>query len=251
VAIDAAQQVPSFALKNDLSGVNVGPLLQEVAQTDTLEGRASVSVNVTTRGNTVGALKQAVSGSAAVKITDGAIKGIDVAGTIRQGQSMLSSLKGEQVRKTDTRQRTDFSELTATFDIRNGVARNEDLSIKSPLLRINGGGTIDIGRDTLDYTVRTSLVATTKGQGGRDAANLRGVTVPVKVSGPFASPSYQLDFGAMVTDTARQKIEETVTKKLEERLGMGAAKEGTKETQKERASGGRVLDEALKGIFGR
>jgi AsmA protein len=250
VAINAAPKTPSFALKQNLSGISVGPLLHDLANTDTLEGKGNVSLNVTTEGNTVTALKKAVNGTAAVKMTDGAVKGIDIAGSIRQAQSMLSAARGQQVQKTDARQRTDFSELTATFAIRNGVARNSDLSIKSPLLRVGGAGDVNIGEDTIDYTVKASLVASTEGQGGRARADLRGVTVPVKVTGPMASPSYQLDFASMVTDTAKQKIEETITKKLEERLG-GVPKAGQNESQQGGAKGGGGLGDALKGIFGR
>jgi AsmA protein len=198
----------------------------------------------------VSALKKALNGSAAVKLTDGAVKGIDVAGAIRKAQSVIGNLKGQAVQQqTDTRQRTDFSELTATFEIRNGIARNNDLSIKSPLLRVGGAGEVNIGEDTLDYTVKASLVASTAGQGGKERADLRGITVPVRVSGPVASPAYHLDFNAMVTDTARQKIEDTIKKKLEERLGGTAGTDASK--PKDGQSGRRGLEESLRGLFGK
>jgi AsmA protein len=250
VSINAAPATPTFAVKQSLTGVSVGPLLHDLSNTDALEGKGNVTVNVTTQGNTMTALKKALTGSAAVKLTDGAVKGIDIAGAIRKAQSVIGNLKGQAVQQqTDTRQRTDFSELTATFDIRNGIARNNDLSIKSPLLRVSGAGEVNIGEDTLDYTVKASLVASTAGQGGKERADLRGITVPVRVSGPIASPSYHLDFNAMVTDTARQKIEDTITKKLEERLGGTTGSDAGK--PKEGQSGRRGLEESLRGLFGK
>lgn len=248
VTVNAAPAVPAFTVKQTLTGVHVGPLLRDLADTDALEGRGNVSVNVTTQGGTVSALKQALDGTAAVKLVDGAVKGIDVAGAIRKAQAALSSLKGQPVQQaSDARQRTDFTELSATFDIRDGVARNDDLSIKSPLLRIGGAGTVNIAADTLDYTVKAALVATTAGQGGKERSDLRGITVPVHVTGPIASPSYRLDFGAMVTDTARQKIEDAVTRKLEERLG---GRTGTGSEEK-RDTGRRPIEDSLRGLFGR
>ncbi|HWI15516.1 MAG TPA: AsmA-like C-terminal region-containing protein, partial [Burkholderiales bacterium] len=249
VTLNAAPATPTFSVRQTLTGVNVGPLLRDLSNTDTLEGKGNVTLNVTAQGNTVTALKKALNGSAAVKLSDGAIKGIDIAGAIRKGQAMLASAKGQPVQQqTDTKQRTDFSELTATFDIRNGVAHNSDLSIKSPLLRIGGAGSVNIGEDTLDYTVKASLVASTAGQGGKERADLRGITVPVRVSGPFASPAYQLDLAAMVTDTARQKIEEAVTRKLEERLGP---RTGGGDAAKEAPGGRRAIEDTLRGLFGR
>jgi AsmA protein len=252
VTVNAAPAVPSFAVKHSMSGVNVGALLRDLAGNDTLEGRGNVTASVTTQGNTVGALKKALNGNAAVKLTDGAVRGIDIAGSIRNARARLGTLRGEQTQKADKTQKTDFSELTATFDIRNGVARNNDLSLKSPLLRVGGEGEINLGEDTVNYLVKATIVATTQGQGGRDVADLRGVTVPVRVSGPLDAPSYKLDFGGMLADTAKQKVEQTVRGQLERRLGIGGAAPAPKgDAPKEEPKAPASPRDRLRGILGR
>ena len=125
----------------------------------------------------------------------------------------------------------------------NGVARNNDLDMKSPLLRVAGEGEINIGGDSLNYLVKASIVGTSKGQGGREVEELRGVTVPVRVSGPLASPSYKLDFGRAATDSAKQRL----TDELQKRLGGGAAKP---DAGKEAAKPGSARD-LLRGLIGR
>ena len=70
--------------------------------------------------------------------------------------------------------------------------------MKSPLLRVGGAGDIDIGNDRLNYVLKATVVGTTKGQGGEDSAELKGVTVPVKLTGPLDSPQYAIDFAGMV-----------------------------------------------------
>jgi AsmA protein len=248
LAINAAQATPTFAVKQNLSGISIGPLLKDLADQDMLEGRGNVTLDVTAQGNTVTALKKALNGSAAIKLADGALKGIDIAGTIRNAKAKLGALKGEQTQQSDAKQKTDFSELSATFNIKNGIARNNDLSMKSPLLRVGGEGDINIGEDTLSYLVKASIVGTSKGQGGRGVDDLKGITVPVRVSGPLTAPSYMLDFNALATEAVKQKAEEVIRGQLEKRLGGGAAKEGAKEAPK---SGGDALKEGLKGLFGR
>ena len=62
-------------------------------------------------------------------------------------EAILGVLKGEQVQQADAKQKTDFSELTATFNIKNGVARNNDLAVKSPLLRVTDTRTHTIVRE--------------------------------------------------------------------------------------------------------
>jgi AsmA protein len=248
LAINAAQATPTFAVKQNLNGVSIGPLLRDLADQNMLEGRGNVMLDVTTQGNTVTALKKALNGSAAVKLADGELKGIDIAGTIRNAKAKLGALKGEQTQQSDTRQKTDFSELSATFNIRNSIARNNDLSMKSPLLRVGGEGDINIAGDSLNYLVKATIVGTSKGQGGRGVDDLKGITVPVRVSGPMAAPSYMLDFNALATEAVKQKAEEVIRGQLEKRLGGGAAKEGAKEAPK---SSGDALKEGLKGLFGR
>ena len=247
VSVNAAPATPTFAVKHNMTGVQIGPLLRDAADTDTLEGKGNVSLDVTSQGNTVDAIKRALNGKAAVKLNDGAIKGIDIAGALRGAKARLGQLRGEQVQAADKNQKTDFSELTATLQIQKGVARNNDLSLKSPLLRGGGEGVINIGEGTLDYVLKASIVGTTKGQGGRAAEDLRGVTVPVRVSGPIAAPSYKLDFSSMATDAVKDRVADEIGKRLGggAKAGDAAKKEGATKDDK----GG--TRDVLRGIFGR
>ncbi|MBI2311810.1 MAG: AsmA family protein [Betaproteobacteria bacterium] len=220
-SLNVAAAGPAVALKQNLSGISVGPLLRDLADQDRLEGKGSVSVDVTAQGATVSAMKKALNGTAALSLADGAIKGIDIASAIRGAKAKLGLAKGEQAVTPGKAEQTDFTELKGSFVIRNGVARNEDLSMKSPLLRVGGAGDINIGAETLDYLLKATVVATTAGQGGRELADLKGVTVPVKISGAWAAPSYRLDFGAMASEAAKAKVEtkkEEVKTKVEDKL---------------------------------
>ena len=76
------------------------------------------------QGQTITAIKKALNGNAAIKLTDGAIKGINIAGSIRNAKAKLGSLKGETTQAASQTEKTDFSELTASFNIKNGVAHN-------------------------------------------------------------------------------------------------------------------------------
>jgi AsmA protein len=246
--VDAAPKIPVFALKQTLAGVSLAPLLKDLADNETLEGRGTVTVDLNTRGNTADALKRALGGTAALHLADGALKGIDIAGAIHTAKARLGTLKGEQTQKADARQKTDFSELTASFRIADRVARNNDLSMKSPLLRVGGEGEINIGADSLNYLVKASIVGTSKGQGGRETDDLRGLTIPVRVSGPLKAPSYRHDFGAMFTDTVRHKAEDALKKRVLDRL---APQSGAGSAPAEGAKSGGSARDALKGLLGR
>jgi AsmA protein len=153
-------------------------------------------------------------------------------------------LRGREARTAAASERTGFTELKASFTVRDGIARSSDLSMKSPLLRAGGEGQIDIGAGRIDYLLRPTIVGTLGGQGGRDASELRGITVPVRITGPLARPEYDFDLQAMVAGAARQEIQRRATDLLQERLGAGKGEPG---------AAGRASPPAdlLKGLLGR
>jgi len=199
-----ARATPAIAFKQDMKGINIGPLLVDAIENDMLEGKGTLALDIKTRGDTVLALKKGLDGTAAIRLADGAVKGVDIAGTLRDIKNKLNFQSNTL--GADQKKKTDFSEMTASFKIAKGVAHNEDLSMKSPLLRVTGSGDIDIGNSMLNYTARPTVVNTTKGQGGADIDALNGLTFPVKVTGPFSAPKYGFDFAAIGTEIAKRNL---------------------------------------------
>jgi len=214
-----AQATPKISINQNLSGINVAALTKDAADFDTLEGRGNVMLNLIMQGNTVSAMKKAMNGNMSLNLADGAIKGINLAQKLRDAQGMLGKAQTQTANQSE---KTDFSELKASFKVNNGVAHNDDLSLKSPLLRLSGAGDINIGNDSMNYLAKATLAKTLEGQGGSNAVG--GVTVPVRVSGPFADLKYTLDFGSMVSDAAKQKVEakkEEIKTKLQDQIKGG------------------------------
>src|SRR6266513_2021923 len=216
-AASANAHTNRFALKADLGGVTLGPLLKDALNNDLLEGRGSVALDVQTGGASVSAMKKALSGGASLALRDSSLKGVNLAELLRKARSLRgSSPPAEQ--GAIAAERTDFTELGASFVIRNGVAHNDDLSAKSPLLRLAGSGDIDLGANSIDYLIKASVVASSSGQGGKDLAELRGVTVPVKVSGPLDAPRFRADLRATVGDAVKQRAEDKLKERAQDRL---------------------------------
>jgi len=96
--------------------------------------------------------------------------------------------------------------MKASFIIKNGVAHNDDLTMKAPLFRITGSGDIDIANETINYIAKPTVVASLKGQGGADIDALDGLTIPVKITGTFSAPKYNMDFAAIGTALAKSQL---------------------------------------------
>jgi len=216
ISLNVRGAKPVIALDETLSGVQVGPLLTDLIGQDRLQGTTDANAQLTAKGQTPDELMRTLNGNLAFAFSDGAVKGINLIRLIRQAQA---AIKGKTLPPSDEPEQTDFSELSGTATVTNGVVRNNDLLARSPLLRVNGKGKVNLPAETIDYLLTVKLVGSLEGQGGRDLQDLRGVAIPVQVSGTFAAPEYTLKLDSAVRDVAKQKIRKEIGKKLEKQFG--------------------------------
>ncbi|MBI4807707.1 MAG: AsmA family protein [Nitrosomonadales bacterium] len=221
VSVNAASN--GFIANAKMSGIDISPLLKDAADLELVEGKGNIALDLTSKGNTVSALKKALNGKATVDLANGAIKGVDL-GKLVRGIQTLSKETTTQTLGVDKNEKTAFSEFKAGFKIRNGVAHNDDLAVKSTVLRITGNGDIDIGRDSINYNAKAIFAKTEQGKTG---------TLPVNVSGPFDDLKFKVDYAALLKDVAKQKFDEK--------------KEQLKEDAKAKAR--EELKRGLKGLF--
>jgi AsmA protein len=249
-ASGSASAKGALAVQLNASGVNVNALLKDVAGKDILEGTGRVQANITTGGNTLGALRSNMAGTAALQLRDGAVKGINLAKSFRQAKAALTG-RQDAVSKAQQTEKTDFSELTATAQIANGVARSTDLDAKSPFLRLGGAGTFDIGKGRIDYTAKGTVVATTAGQDSELAA-LKGITIPVLLSGPFEAIDWKIQWSQVASAALEAKAKDKLKEALAEKLGIKApagAASGAASAPSAKEQVKDKLKEGLKGLF--
>jgi len=213
VTVDARQKTPTLKVNADLQGVQIEPLLKDLQGKAKLAGTTNARLNITAVGNSQSAVKKTLNGNANFSFKDGALVGVNIAKVIRDG---MAKFQGQPVRDTNEPEKTDFSSLNGTAKITNGVVNNQDFNMQSPLLRITGAGKADLVKENLDYLLKASIVGSLQGQGGVDLEKLKGVTIPVRVSGPFSQPSYKPDLSAALSDTVKQKAEEKLKEKEDE-----------------------------------
>lgn len=234
------------------NGVNVNALLKDVAKKDVLEGTGRVTLDVESAGRSINELKSRLKGTAALQLRDGAIKGVNLAKSLRQAKATLGMKQADEKQKASQTEKTDFSELTASFNIADGVARNTDLDAKSPFFRLGGDGSLDIGKGQIDYTARATVASTTKGQDGADLAALRGLTIPVHLSGPFEAMDWRIQWSAIAAQAIKTEVGAQVKDRLKEKLGLPSAASGASGTSDSAALKDAAKDklkEKLKGLF--
>ncbi len=165
------------------SGVRVGPLLHDFADSDALAGTLSGNTDVTARGASERALVESLAGKGDFILKDGSVKGVDFEALMHN----ILAKGGEQ--------RTAFSQASGSFAIAGGVVSNHDLNFTAQTLRATGSGTVDLPRWQVHYLLRPVMLA-----GAKDA---KGITVPLHIDGSLDHPSYRPDVGAVVQETLK------------------------------------------------
>ncbi|MFM5531947.1 AsmA family protein [Aeromonas veronii] len=236
--LDARQQPATYKVHKQVAGVNIRPLLQTLAQSDLLEGKGDLDVQVQGRGLSELALRNGMQGKVALKLSDGALHGINLPEMIREARATLTGKGAEQVKEA---RKTDFSALTASFQIADGIARSNDIQLFAPALRVKGEGQTALVPESLDFLFLTSIVESSKGQGGKDVDELKEITIPVRIGGHWQAPSYQLDVKALLSNNKllEDKARKEAERGLKKLLGDKADNEAVKG----------VADQLLKGLF--
>lgn len=220
VVLDGSQPGIGLDAAFNLKGLEAEPFLTDAADFTRLEGTGNFDITVAGRGRTERQLVSSLGGKGAVSFLNGAIKGINLAEMVRNVGSAFTG--------GGTAQKTDFAELGGTFTITNGIVNNQDLALKSPLLRVEGKGTVELPPRTVHYRVEPKAVASLEGQGGK--SDVGGIQVPVIIEGPWDNLSYRPDLEAMLKGQAGKAINDAIGGKaggLGGLLGGGGGSSGT------------------------
>ncbi|MDG3042069.1 AsmA family protein [Roseicyclus marinus] len=157
-----------------LADVDLNPLFTDLADYDRLDGRGSLSLQVLGVGNDMATLMSSLEGEGDFALGTGAIRGLDLAGMIR---NFDPSFRGEGAR-------TVYDSVSANMTFSGGVMENDDLRLDAPWGEVTGAGRVNIGAQTLDYRLTPGL---SRGEGGA------AIRVPILITGSWADPSIRPD----------------------------------------------------------
>lgn len=235
LSVDAAQG-NQLATKMSLAGIAIEPFLMDVARQNVLSGTGSLALDLKTAGANAHAMKSGLGGTMQLRLRDGAVKGINLTQTLRDLKAAFKPESQNETVASDTSKQTEFSEMDADLAFTKGVAAVKRLNVVSPLLRVTQGdpAIIDFVKSELDLVARARVVNPAADPEGKELIDLKDVTIPVHVKGPFDKPTYTLlwkdAIGGILQRSLENKLREAVT-------GKG--------------KGGAAVDKALKGLLGK
>ncbi len=211
VVLDPDAHRLTAAIRN----IEAAGLLRTVAGREPLDGRGNLDLELRASGLDADAVLSSLSGSAAFSLRDGAIRGIDLDRLLTRIRAALSG----QMALADRPQageRSNFESLSGSFSIRDGIATTADTEFRSGWLRGAASGRLDLPARSLDWTLRASVLpvpaaesrtAPNPGDRRETLARLQGMTIPIRISGPFDDLSYRVDLSQLAAEFARRELQ--------------------------------------------
>ncbi len=202
----AAQGTPQITLKQNLRGFQMNALLAATAGADRLAGKGDVALDISAEGGSIGALRKTLNGSVSLALARGSLAGIDMRTALLEGKDDLGTKNEVRIHEAKFSERTDFSELKATFNIKEGSSHGNSFEMRSPLFQVAGEGDIALDSGSISYRLAATVASALNRRNAGELVELKGVTVPVRLSGPWATPSIALDFAAASGDIVTKRI---------------------------------------------
>jgi len=224
IAVTTPGGKTTVAANVTLKGLDGHAFLVAVGATDRIAGTLNATANLTGTGSDAKAIQSSLNGTSSFQFANGALRGYNLAGLfraigdIKNPLQIIQQVKAavESLNKFDPNQKTDFSELSASFRATNGVFATSDLRMAAPLVRVEGKGTISLPASALDMYLSVKAVPTLQGQGA-DFAKL-GIPIPLRVHGPFSNVSWGLDEKGL-GDEIRKKAPDLIKEQILQKPG--------------------------------
>jgi AsmA protein len=175
--LDARQPRMRIVQELTVSNVEARPFLTDAANFANIEGRAELSLSLTTLGASQSELIRTADGRMHLEVVSGTLHGVDLGGVSR---TVRNALRGEL---TAPEARTPFQGFSATFALGDGVLASDNVSFNTPDLRIPGLVVVDLPQRRIDARLAP-----------RSAGSF--IVFPFSARGPFTGPlAYDHDIG--------------------------------------------------------
>ncbi|HEX7386058.1 MAG TPA: AsmA family protein [Castellaniella sp.] len=203
----------ALTLKLSLDKVAVAPLIQALAARGVLSGQGSAHLDLQAQGASLPALEKSLSGQASWQIRDGAVYGVDAGQTLSDVASALGNvLKGRldavpsPFRKGSS---TAFSSLDGRIDLKGGAGTVTRLDMISPLVHVAVGkpAQLSIPDRSLDVVLQVKVAVRPPRALAGDLGSLLGATIPVRVSGAWSNPKYDVQWSDMHNQTVQRALQ--------------------------------------------
>lgn len=227
IIVIANRAQPQFKLKQQLTHVQLAPLLKDLLGEAKASGKTNITANLTTKGLSEASIKSNLNGNATFNLVDGEVKGINIPEMKRKIETALK----QQAAPQETKETTAFSDVNGSAVITNGIISNKDLRATLSHARIGGMGQVSLPANTINYTLLVKFTSEATAQSGTPYDQMDKAPLPIHIRGPLNDPSIKPDYDALLSDLATRELRKHETR-LKKQLEDEVNKKITNELEK-------------------
>ena len=201
LTVDARPATPKVGFDMQGQNVAVANLLGTLAGFNSLTGTGQFKVSAQSSGTSIDAIMQAIDGEVSTSLSDGVVKGLNVAALVRSASSLKQAIATGSIQELNFGEalsqnaETDFSSFNTVLKVNDGVANVDVMKLLSPILGVDGTGQINLAGQSMDLRLATSVDKSAQGQGS--VVQLNGIPVPIRISGAWTNPKVTPDLSGV------------------------------------------------------
>ena len=211
--VDLASDSYRMKLSADEVPIDKIQIALSAEQQATVRGQARVGLVLRGAIGDLNRILESSDGEMKVHIKQGALQDKSLAAIVER---VAAFLEGRARRSAG--EELIFDDMRASATLNKGIAKNNDLAVRMPLLDVKGAGQVDLIRSRIDYMLHARL------------KSIEQIQIPIRIYGDLQSPDYRPDFGQLIkhnllnSDKLKEKLEEKVTdieQKIEDKIKGG------------------------------
>jgi len=207
---DISGDQPAVEMQSTLTTLNLGPMLKALKVTDRLEGFGGMKANLRSTGLNPDQMISTLNGDIDISLQDGSISGVNLQDALMKIEKLYKDLKGKDLKlEGEANDKTEFTSFKTKITAVNGVLNAHDVNLMAPAIRVTGGGNVDLNTEQLDLLIDVAVVASFEGQGGQTLDKLKGLTIPIAITGSFDAPKIRPDLSKLL----QQELQKELSKK--------------------------------------
>jgi AsmA family protein len=180
VKIEAASEPASVALEMRARGFTLGKFLRASRVTDVLDGSVNLDAELSGRGASPQQIAASLEGNASAAMGKALLRN-------KNAELIAADLLPRLLPLGNRRTTTKINCFVSRFDIASGIATSRLLLLDTEAVTVTGGGTIDLGTETLDLLFKPEA---------KDPS-LVSLAVPVRLGGSLLGPTVRPDEAAL------------------------------------------------------
>ncbi|MGB0360282.1 MAG: AsmA family protein [Endozoicomonas sp.] len=209
---------PKMIANGNLKSINLHTLAKPIPDLQSVDGNANATMKLYTHGQYVNTLIKNLNGEINFQIDQGAFTKANFDKMVCES---IGLIRKKELKRKNWGHTTHFTNLSGTFVIENGVAKNNNLIAAFANMNLKGDGYVNLVDRKINYHIGLNI----RGEESPDSdpacqinKNYINVTWPVRCHGSLDTPKCGVDIqriGDIVTDVTGNQLQQKIEEKVE------------------------------------